>query len=47
MLVPYDADKMEAYTIDRSISKLGFNTSYPEVLNEKEYKDLLPLVKIN
>ena len=45
MLRPYDANEMEAYTVDSSLSKLGFNTSYPAVLNKKEYKDLPPLIQ--
>ena len=44
MLAPYDAENMEAYPVDRSISRLGFNTSYPDVLNKKEYKDLPSLI---
>ena len=43
LLKPYSEVAMEAYPVDRSISKLGFNTSDPSVLNTKEYKDLPPL----
>lgn len=45
MLEPYDAEKMEAYPVDKSIIRLGFNTSYPDILNIKEYKDLPPLIQ--
>ena len=47
LLKPYNEEEMEAYPVDRSISRLGFNTSEPSVLNTKEYKDLLPLSKTN
>ena len=43
MLRPHDASQMEAYPVDRSILKLGFNTTDPSVLNRKEYKGLSPL----
>ncbi len=43
MLIPYDVGKMEAYPVDRSIIKLGFNTSTPNMLNNREYKELPPL----
>jgi putative SOS response-associated peptidase YedK len=43
MLKPYDSSEMEAYPVDSSISRLGFNTSNPSVLNKKEYRDLPPL----
>jgi hypothetical protein len=39
-LKPYNDGEMEAYPVDRSISRLGFNTSDPSVLNKQEYKDL-------
>jgi hypothetical protein len=38
---------MEACPVDRSISRVGFNTSDPSVLNTKGYKDLPPLTKSN
>lgn len=37
MLSRYDANMMEAYPIDGSITNLGFSTSNPPVQNEKEY----------
>jgi putative SOS response-associated peptidase YedK len=40
MLKPYDATRMEAYPVDNAVSRLGFNTMYPDVLTKKEYKDL-------
>jgi putative SOS response-associated peptidase YedK len=46
-LKPYNEEKMEAYPVDRSISRLGFNTSDPRVLITKEYEDLSPLTKSN
>ena len=46
MLKPYNANEMEAYPVDRGISRLGMNTSYPEVLNKKEYSDLPPIIDI-
>ena len=46
-LKPYNDGEMEAYPVDRSISRKGFNTSNPSVLNTKEYKDLPPLTKSN
>jgi putative SOS response-associated peptidase YedK len=42
-LKPYNEEKMEAYPVDRSISRLGFNISDPNVLNKQEYKELPPL----
>jgi putative SOS response-associated peptidase YedK len=47
LLKPYNEVEMEAYPVDRSISRLGFNISDPRVLNTKEYKDLPPLTKSN
>ena len=47
LLKPYNEGEIEAYPVDRSISRLGFNTSDPKVLNTKEYKDLPPLTKSN
>jgi putative SOS response-associated peptidase YedK len=44
MLKPYEATDMEAYTVGRSITRLGFNTSNPTVLDRNEYIDLPPLV---
>jgi putative SOS response-associated peptidase YedK len=43
ILKSFDANKMEAYPVDRSITKLGFNTANPSILNRKEYEDLPPL----
>ncbi len=43
MLQPFDTDEMEAYTVDKAVSRLGFNTNHPEVLNKKEYLGLPPL----
>ena len=45
MLKPYDANKMEAYPVDRSIIKLGFNTTNPSAITKKEYEDLPPLTE--
>lgn len=47
MLQPYDTENMEAYPVDKSISRLRFNTSYPDVLKKKEYKDLPPLLQLS
>ncbi|HXY74388.1 MAG TPA: SOS response-associated peptidase [Dehalococcoidales bacterium] len=44
MLKPYPADKMEAYTVDRSIARLGLNTTVSSILSEKKYPDLPTLV---
>ena len=46
LLKPYNEEEMKAYPVDRSISRLGFNTSKPNVLNKKEYKELPPLVQL-
>jgi putative SOS response-associated peptidase YedK len=43
MLQPYEGE-MEAYPVDRSISRLGLNTSNPSVLEKKQYPDLPPIV---
>jgi len=43
LLKPYSEMAMEAYPVARSISRLGFNTSDPNVLNKQEYKELPPL----
>jgi putative SOS response-associated peptidase YedK len=40
LLRPYDAAEMEAYPVSRSINKLGYNTTNPEVLREQEYPGL-------
>ena len=47
LLKPYNQEEMGAYPVDMSVCRLGFNTSDPNVLNRKEYKDLPPLTKIN
>jgi putative SOS response-associated peptidase YedK len=44
LLKPYSASEMEAYTVPNVISRLGFNTMNPEVLNEFIYQDLPGLV---
>ena len=44
MLKPYGAENLVAYPVERSIIRLGFNTSYPDVLNKKEYKELPHLI---
>jgi putative SOS response-associated peptidase YedK len=46
MLKPYSAEEMEAYPVDMSISRLGFNTGYPNVLNKEEYTDLPDLMQV-
>ncbi len=43
LLQPDDSKEMEAYTVDKSVSRRGLNTSYLAVLKEKDYPDLLPL----
>jgi len=43
LLKPYNEEEMEAYPVDRSITRLGFNTTRPDILNRKEYQDLTPL----
>jgi putative SOS response-associated peptidase YedK len=43
MLVPYDSNAMEAYPVDRSVTKLGYNTTVPAVLLKREYEGLPPL----
>jgi putative SOS response-associated peptidase YedK len=45
MLSPYSMEEMEAYTVPKQLSKLGFNTMNPEVLNAYDYKDLPNLGK--
>lgn len=45
LLKPYNEDDMEAYPVDMSISRLGFNTSDANTLNRKEYKDLPELIR--
>jgi putative SOS response-associated peptidase YedK len=40
LLEPYDEKEMEAYPVSNMISKLGLNTTHPEVLDRKEYVDL-------
>jgi putative SOS response-associated peptidase YedK len=45
MLKPYDTSEMEAYPVDNSISRLGFNTNNPGILNKKEYRDLPSLIQ--
>ncbi len=47
MLKPYDADDMQAFPVDKSLAKLGFNTSNLSILDEKVYKDLPPLEKFD
>jgi putative SOS response-associated peptidase YedK len=37
LLKPYDPAQMEAYTVDKSVTRLGFNTEYPAILNKKQY----------
>ncbi len=39
-LVPYPAEELEAYTVSKGVSRLGFNTEHPEVLREHEYPEL-------
>ena len=45
MFKPYDSSEMEAYPVDSSISRLGFNTNNPGTLNKKEYRDLPSLIQ--
>jgi hypothetical protein len=45
MFKPYDSSEMEAYPVDSSISRLGFNTNNPGILNNKEYRDLPSLTQ--
>jgi putative SOS response-associated peptidase YedK len=40
MLKPCDSATIEAYPVDRSIIKLGFNTTNPFILNRTEYEEL-------
>jgi putative SOS response-associated peptidase YedK len=40
LLAPYDSGKMEAFPVNKSVSKLGFNTSIPMVQDSKEYPEL-------
>jgi putative SOS response-associated peptidase YedK len=44
LLKPYDPAQMEAYTVDKAVSRLGFNTDYPAVLNHKDYYGVPPLM---
>ena len=43
MLQPYNADEIRVYPVSNLVNKLGFNTSYPDVLNRQEYPDLAEL----
>jgi putative SOS response-associated peptidase YedK len=40
MLLPFNAEEMEAHPVSRLVNKLGFNTSNAEVLGRQEYIDL-------
>jgi len=40
LLKPYDPSEMEAYTVDKAIAKLGFNTTHQEILERKDYSEL-------
>lgn len=40
MLIPFDADKMEAHTVSKMITKLGFNTTEPLVVERYQYSEL-------
>jgi len=40
MLMPFDADKLEAYTVSKTITKLGLNTTEPSVVERHQYSDL-------
>jgi len=44
MLKPYDASEMEAYPVDRSLVRLGLNTTNPAILSEARYDGLPPLI---
>ncbi|HSW59081.1 MAG TPA: SOS response-associated peptidase [Dehalococcoidales bacterium] len=44
LLKPYAAGRLNAFTVDRAISRLGLNTEHPAVLIPKEYAGL-PAVK--
>lgn len=39
MLVPCDFRNMLAHTVTSEVSRLGFNTLHPEILNEEVYSD--------
>jgi putative SOS response-associated peptidase YedK len=43
MLEPYNSADMQAYPVERSIIKLGFNTKEPSILQETEYSNLTEL----
>jgi len=43
MLEPYNSADMQAYPVERSIIKLGFNTTEPSILQETEYSNLTEL----
>ena len=40
ILQPYNADEMEAYPVSRMVSKLGLNTTNPEVISREDYPEL-------
>ncbi len=40
ILGPYDPAEMQAYPVERTLIKLGFNTIDPSILKETEYPDL-------
>jgi putative SOS response-associated peptidase YedK len=44
LLKPYEDQEMQAYPVERSVVKLGFNTRDQSVLAEKEYPGLMPLL---
>ncbi len=45
MLKPYDASEMEAYPVDRSVTKLGFNTNVSSILDRRDYEGLPPVAR--
>ena len=38
--LPYSDEEMEAYTVNNIVTKLGFNTTHTEVLDEYAYSEL-------
>jgi putative SOS response-associated peptidase YedK len=46
ILKPYDPAEMYAYPVDRSIIKMGLNTTDPSILNETQYEDLPAIITV-
>jgi len=44
LLVPYNAEEMDAYAVPNTVNRLGYNITNSEVLKEYQYPDLPDLI---